>query len=282
MFKWRPFCFLQYCCYTVSIWACTCPCILQPDPSSITAVAIACALGAKPNRARRLLEDAEAILDKEAQPFVYEDRDEEDGNIGNMTTFLAHRRAEVLADIARVRAFLNATSPAAETGAAAAAGSRKRHRDAPEPAPSISFDISSLAPYYARTMLFNGIDASAPLTKEDVANHVLSTASTLGCQFMLRHRVVVEAGLGTTLSKQLVKSFVMRPAAAAATDAADEAPLPVAPALRWSKLFKDSNGAGPQKDVWIEVCILAMKLFVCWQLQQQCMLSGPQAWNAVT
>jgi hypothetical protein len=51
-----------------------CICEIQPDPSSTVTVAIACALSGKPVRCRRLIDEARENLERDKQPFVYDDR----------------------------------------------------------------------------------------------------------------------------------------------------------------------------------------------------------------
>lgn len=65
----NPVPFSSY-CTVLSIAHCS-----QVDPSTIVSVAVACAMACKPNRSRRLIAEAEEIMTRAPQPFLFEDRE---------------------------------------------------------------------------------------------------------------------------------------------------------------------------------------------------------------
>lgn len=122
---------------------------------------------------------------------------------------------------------------------AARAGSKKRRREEEDAAPEAvrAHDITSLAPYYARTFLFH--NAPAEGDRDAVVAAVLSASSCLGLHYMLKHRSAVEGGLRAVVS-------------AAVTSCFSKGDTPAQ--LRWSKVFRASNAASSaKKEVRMEV-----------------------------
>ena len=265
--------------------ACAMACVLlfalQPDPSTIVSVAVACAMAAKPNRARRLVADAQAVLSSESQPFIFEDRedlDDRDGgkdgaaaageksfrsNKQNLTVFLTHKRNEVEAEIARVTAFLDLIDGGGDDTTAAAKPSKKRKHAgddgdaaASKPASKITYDITDLASHYTRTFLLH--DITLGTARSELVTAVFQALYSFGLNFMLRHRSSIEAKLPDAVLKTITHAFSKADGGAGGGDGDGEGDGAVTASscqLRWSKVFSESNaGAAEAKDVWLEVC----------------------------
>lgn len=219
-------------------------------------MALACALAGKPNRARRFLADAEDNLASNSQPFLVDDRDRDEEGPGDksahMATYLAHKREEVEGDMKRIQTFLDERAPLEEgESETAPLASKKRRRDVatdrvatPAPQPHA---ITDLTDFYCRTFLFRGdFSGDCGTPRNAVVESVWEGLCTLGCDFMLKHRAAVEAGLASQLQKRVKCAF-------SKDTVSPDGTVTSFPRLRWSKVFRSPAGA-VHPETWMEVC----------------------------